>query len=207
VTALDARPDAVARTYALSLFDLAHARGGRETAEQILSELEGIVDIARRDPRFREFLASRVIPVAARAASLRTIFEGRVHDLTLRFILLLNARHRLGSLPQIAAAIDEIAQERFGRVEVDVFSASPLAVDEIARIRARLAGALAREPVLHVYVEPGMIGGLKIRVGDRLIDGSIAARLRAMRGLLAERGPAEARARAARIIVDNGAEG
>ena len=63
-------------------------------------------------------------------------------------------------------------------------------VDGAAResLAADLRKSLGKEPVLRFYADPAMIGGLKIRIGDRLIDGSVAAQLRRMRGALLERG-------------------
>ena len=117
---MERQPDALARVYAESLFELAEARGGREALEETLDELEDILELAREDARFSEFLASRALGVESRGRSLKRILQGRCTDLTLRFILLLNEKERMGHLPPIVAAFDEKVQEAFGRVEVDV---------------------------------------------------------------------------------------
>jgi F-type H+-transporting ATPase subunit delta len=200
----DAQPDALAEVYARSLFELAEARGGREAIETALGELEDILELTRTDPRFGEFLASRVLPFDARERSLERIFKGRVSDLTHRFLQILNEKGRLSHLPSIASALDGIVQKRFGRVEVDVYTATPLGADELADIRARLQSTLGREPIVHAYTEPAMLGGVKFQIGDRLIDGSLATRLRKFREQLSGRGAAEIRARAERIIDDAG---
>lgn len=197
---VDAKPDALARVYATSLFELAEAAGGGALAETIQGQLEDILELARADASFSEFLASRVLSADARGASLRRILEGKVHDLTLRFLLLLNAKGRLGHLPAIAAALDHTVQEKFGRVEVDVFTASPISADELSRVRASLQKALNKEAIVHPYTEPSMIGGLKLRIGDRLIDGSVSAQLRQLRQRLQRDGNAQLRTRFGSII-------
>ena len=58
----EAAPDALARTYATSLFELAQSRGGQATIEQVQGELEDVLELARNDRRFSEFLASRILP-------------------------------------------------------------------------------------------------------------------------------------------------
>src|SRR6185436_10775609 len=112
----DAQPDALATIYAKSLFALAETDGGQANAESISGELDEILELARQDKAFGEFLASRVVPVKARAASLDKIFKGRISDLTLRFLQVLNRKQRLPHLSPIAAAFDSLVQERFGRV-------------------------------------------------------------------------------------------
>src|SRR4051812_27772478 len=108
--------DALAEIYAKSLFQLAEQAGGRAVIEEIDDELETILEIARGDARFSEFLASRVLGVADRAKSLDAIFKTRINDLTRRFLHILNQKGRLYHLPAIAAAYDAMVQQKFGKV-------------------------------------------------------------------------------------------
>jgi F-type H+-transporting ATPase subunit delta len=112
-----------------------------------------------------------------------------VTDTLLNFMLVLNRKARLAELLAIDEAYQAMEQEAFGRVEVDVFTPSG-SVDAASRdaLAADLRKSLGKEPVLHFYADPAMIGGLKLRIGDRLIDGSVAAQLRRMRSALLERG-------------------
>jgi F-type H+-transporting ATPase subunit delta len=197
---LIATPDALSRLYAASLFEMAQADGGQPRIEETLAELEDILELARTDFAFGEFLSSRILPVEDRAASIDRIFRGRVSDLTLKFLQVVNRKDRLGHLPAIAASFDEINQHAFGRIEVDVYTAAPLDQDELAAIRSRLQGVLGKQPVLHAYTEPSMIGGVKFQIGDQLIDASVAAELRRIRDRLATHGAAELRAGADGMI-------
>lgn len=201
---IESQPDALARVYATSLFELAEAKGGREKVEKTLGELEEIVELARRDKRFNEFLSSRVLSSEARDASLQKIFSGASTGLTLKFLRLLNEKDRLGSLIPIVNALDAIVQERFGRVEVDVMTASPVDADQLRSIKDKLSQTLGKDVIVHPYTDPSMIGGVRLRIGDQLVDASVATRLRKMRDQLGESGGAEIRARAARIIEDSG---
>lgn len=197
---VDAQPDALARVYATSLLELAEPAGGRDLAEEILGELEDILELARADERFSEFLASRVLSHSQREDSLKKILKGRCRDLTLDFLLLLNEKQRLNHLPAIVASYDQLVQDRFGRVEVDVFTAQPIGSAELSQVKTRLQGALAKEVIVHPYTDTSMIGGIKVRVGDQLIDGSISAQLRQLRQRLQQRGTGELRARFDRLI-------
>src|SRR4051812_21249082 len=127
---IESQPDALSQVYARSLFELAEAKGGRPTIESSQAELEDILELARGDARFSEFLASRVLPVGERSASLEKIFSGRISDLVLRFLQVLNEKGRLGHLPAVAAAYDGLVQKNFGRVEVDLYTAAPATREE-----------------------------------------------------------------------------
>lgn len=185
---VDAKPDAVARVYAESLLALAKDAGGRDKAEEIVGELSDILEIARLDPSFSEFLASRVVPSKARDAAIERIFEGRASDLTVRFLRVLNDKNRLSHLPAITTALDELVQAEFGRVEVDIFTAAPIDAGELESIRTRLTQVIGKEVVAHPYTDPAMLGGVRFRVGDVLVDGSLESQLRTMRDRLSGSG-------------------
>lgn len=197
---IETPPDALARLYARSLFELAQADGGQPNIETVGAQLGEIVEMARADKKFGEFLASRIIPTKKRAASLQTVFKGRISDLVLRFLLVLNAKERLANLPAIAAGYDEVVQERFGRVEVDVYTAAPIDRAQLDRVGASLQKSIGKEPVLHPYTDAAMLGGLKLQIGDQLIDASLATRLRRMRERLTGPGAAAVRGKITQII-------
>lgn len=176
--------DALAQVYARSLFELAEQAGGPEKIMQVAGELEQVCDLAREDRDFAEFLASPLIDPRRRRDALSAIFSERVTDLTLRFLLVLNAKGRLNHLERIAEAFDQLVHAAFGRIEVDVYTAEPLTETARETLKKRIGSALGKEAVLYGYTEPAMIGGLKLRIGDQLIDGSVAGKLRRMRQAL-----------------------
>ncbi len=197
---IEAQPDALAKVYAKSVFEIAHTQGGQANTESVLGELEDILEMARNDAQFSELLASRLIDTDKRDASLLRIFEGRVSTLTLNFLRQLNRKGRLGNLPSISAAMDEMVQSQFGRIEVDVFTASPISADELGSVKNRIADALGKDVILHPYTDSSMLGGIKLRLGDQLIDASIQAELRKMRDNLVNKGAAEVRGRAGDMV-------
>ncbi len=196
----EANPDAIANVYAKSLFELAVAEGGNVQAESVLGELEDILEIARGDATFSEFLASRVIPTASRDASLVKILDRNASDLTLRFLRLLNRKGRLGHLHPITTAFESLVQDAFGRVEVDLFTAEALDESAKSTFRDTLASRLGKEIILHTYTEPAMLGGVKLRIGDRLVDDSLVSQLSRMRDRLNTDGSSRVRSTAAQVI-------
>ena len=193
--------DEVARVYARSIFELAEQAGGEDKIHAIGDELEAVAEMVRSDHEIGEFFRSPIIDTARRRETLRRVLDGQVSDTVLRFILVLNDKGRLGRICDVAEAFVEIAHERFGRVEVDVFTTEgSLDSGQIDSLRERIVKRLGREPVFHQYVDKSMIGGLILRIGDQLIDGSVRGRLRRFREDLRNEGAAAVRDQPERFL-------
>jgi len=199
----------LARTYAEALYNAAAQEGegpatpdggaGPPTSHQaagpargqtalVLEELEGLVgEVFRRDPQLEEFLSSPAVTRDRKGEVLRKAFQGRVSDTTLHFLLVLNDHERLDVLRATAAAYRELYEERSGRMKVLVRSAVPLDEDQQERLRQQLRQAYRREPVLQTRVDPDLLGGLVVRVGDWVYDSSVRTRLEMIRDQLIER--------------------
>ena len=198
----ESKPDALAKIYAKSLYELADESGGQSAVESTLGELEDILELARSDAQFSEFLSSRVLKQNDRTMSIEAIFSGKVSDLTVRFLKVLNEKNRLSHLIPIVEALDEMVQAKLGRVEVDLYTAQPIDSGELAKIKAQLNATLGKEAVVHPYTDPTMIGGVRLQIGDTLIDASLQTRLRKMRDQLADQGGSSLRAAADRTFDD-----
>ena len=190
-----ANADALAKVYARSLFELATDAGGTDKLMEVADELEQICELAREDKKINLFLSSPIVDVKARGKALSAIFTNRITDLTLRFLLVLNNKGRLDRLESIETAFDQLVQEAFGRIEVDVIT--PVAIDAelIATIKEKISTVLGKEPILHPYVDESLLGGIKLRIGDQLIDGSVQTRLRKLSEELKNNGGAAVRER------------
>ena len=195
--------DAVARVYAQSLLELADAAGGDEKIVETGGELSVIAEMIRDDAEVAEFLRSPIVDSEKRAESLRRIFEGRVSDLVLRFMLVLNGKGRLGEFGSMASGYDQLVNERMGRVEVDVMTVDgSLDPDQLALLGEKVKAKFGQEPVFHQYADESLIGGLVLRVGDQLIDGSVRGQLRRMREELLASGSSRVRAGADDFLAD-----
>jgi len=196
----ESQPHTLSNEYAKGLFEACMAAGGREAAESALGELEEILSLTRQMPKFAELLTNPGVTSKDRSAAIDRIFKGRVADSTLRFLQVLSMRGRLTELPAIVASYDAVMQKMLGRVEVDAFT--PAALDAATKdaLAAKLGAILGRQVVLHSYVDATMIGGLKIRIGDQLLDGSVSTQLRNMQDKVSVAGMANARAAMNRIL-------
>ena len=172
---IDSRELAVARVYALALLALAEEQS---RGEEVGEELAALAAVVTSDETSRAFLASPLVSGEERRTALETAFRGRLQDLTVDVLQVMNRKRRLAVVPALALAYRRELDRRRGRVDVDVASAVPLSEALRERLRAALAGVTGREPVLHERVDAELVAGLRLAIGDRKIDGSVAARLR-----------------------------
>lgn len=172
----------LARVYAESLLSLAE-KGGQ--ADAVGAELNAVAfDVIGKNPKVAAFLDSPAVTAKGKLPVLAAAFERAASDLFKKFVGVLNQNNRLGLLPDIAAAYQGIRDKQAGRVRVLVRSAVPLSAAEQSNLKATLQKNLSKEPILNVRVEPELLGGLIVQVGDRVYDTSVRTRLETLRNHL-----------------------
>ena len=182
--------ESIERTYAMALLDLADESGRFDDIAEQIRDLGELVDT---DVELRALFGSRILSVEDRAQSIRHVFEGRVDDLILRFLLVANDKNRLGLLPGIAKAFAELQNRRHNVAQVDVWTSRDMPDDERDRIAHRLGESLGKTVSLNRHTDPGLIGGLRIRIGDEQVDASVATQLQLIRRKMLDRGREHAR--------------
>ncbi|MBA3877117.1 MAG: F0F1 ATP synthase subunit delta [Anaerolinea sp.] len=176
-----ARPTAAGRRYAEAAFELA-------TRDDALDGWAAGLALAARfaaDDGVVHLVDNPSIPHADRLAAVARLLEGRVAPGVLNLARLLAQRGRFETLPAIAAEYARLLNRRRGIVEAVVTSAQPLTADETAALRARVAAMTGSGVDLRTEVDTELIGGLTVRVGDRLLDASVRGRLERLRTQLA----------------------
>jgi F-type H+-transporting ATPase subunit delta len=168
----------LAAAYARSVLELAN---DQNQAREIGQELEELGKIVESDPAFANFLANPSVGETERGQVVEKVFRGRVSPLVMNFMMVANRKGRLGILRQIAAAYAELLEQQMGIIEVDITVAQRLSPEQFDDVRRRVGEALKREVVLHQYVDESIIGGIVLRVQDRLLDASVRAQLQAIR--------------------------
>lgn len=172
-------PMAVA--FAQSLLDLAQERQQAEPAGQ---ELRDVRQVVESDPMFRAFLTDPAIARADRDAVIERVFGSQLSPLVHNFLKVAVDRGAAGLIPQMSEAYDDLLDELLGKVEADVTVAQRLSPEDLELVRQRIGQALKKDVVVYQYVDEEIIGGMVIRVGDQLIDGSVRAQLDDMRDRL-----------------------
>jgi F-type H+-transporting ATPase subunit delta len=174
----------LARVYAESLLAAA-LKDSPQRAEQIGAELADFVRGITANAGVASFLISPAVGKKAKTAALESAMKG-ASDLLRGLIGVLTHNNRLDLLRNVAAAYQKLLDERAGRVPVKVTAAVPLSDEEHAKLVANLKKMLHQEPVLNVRVDPDLLGGLVVQVGDSVIDTSVRSRLQSLRAILLE---------------------
>jgi F-type H+-transporting ATPase subunit delta len=184
-TVLDDTTRHVARVYAQALLDAATER---QQAAAVLDELNALVhEVLNRDPALEAFLASPAIGRDRKEKAIRDAFGGRSDEIFVNFLQVLNRHDRLEVIRAVAQEYRALYDEQSGRMPVQVESAVPLAADQEERLRQELRARFGREPVLATRVNPDLLGGLVVRVGDWVYDASVRNRLALIQNQLIER--------------------
>ncbi len=173
-----------AERYAQALFELARDEG---RLDAVASDLESIASLMAESPDLRRVVTSPVMTREDQGRALDAVLErGNANPLTRRFIGLVAANRRLFFLPQmIRAFAAQIARHR-GEIVAKVTAAHRLSDDQIADLKAQLKAAYGREPRLDIWIDPSLIAGLVVRVGSKMIDGSLKTKLAQLKSVLKE---------------------
>jgi F-type H+-transporting ATPase subunit delta len=188
-----------ANVYAEALLNAAAKEGNVEEALRELAEIRR--DIIERYPEFAALLMSTSMSVEDKDRILASALEGRALPVVTNFMRVLNRNGRTELLGLVLDRAYELWDQRQNRVHVNVRSAVPLDEPQLQAVKARLAKLLGNaQPVLHTTVDPSLIGGLVIQVGDQLHDLSVRRRLQLLRGQLVDVKGAEIRAATASFL-------
>jgi F-type H+-transporting ATPase subunit delta len=194
-----AHSDPVSESYARAMFELALEHNALDATGD---EIHQVADLVEENRDLASLFAHLTIDAGRRAATIEKIFGGRLSRRTLNFLLLLNRKGRLSNLRAIVAAFDRMAKEKRGEIDVEVYTARPLGPGQMDAVVARISAAIGKKAIVHPHVDGSLIGGLKVRIGDRLMDASVAAQLRRMARRLEENGHERVRSNAARLLVE-----
>lgn len=159
----------------------ADSAGTLDVVETELFEAQRIIDQERE---LRSVLSDRTVAADRKATLIQSIFGNKVSDVTLALVRQASAT-RTGSFDAVLEHFaDEVAARR-DRTLAEVRSAAPLSDDELKRLAAALSAKYGRTVHLNLVIDPAVVGGLKVAIGDDIIDGSIAGRIEDVRRQLA----------------------
>lgn len=164
----------VSRRYAHALYDEAE---GQNRVEAVDEDVDLLRQSLAETHEFARFVESPAIPRDKKKDVLRALLAERVDALTLRFLLLMVEKDRETLLPSILNTYRDLRDEQRGVVEVGARVPASLGDHERARLTDRLEAMTGKKIRLQVEEQPGLIGGLVIRIGDRVYDGSVRQKL------------------------------
>jgi F-type H+-transporting ATPase subunit delta len=165
--------ETLARRYATAVFQLAQEAG---KIEAIQHDLHTFVEALDRDETVRRFFRSPVVDRKEKETIVAQAFD-KLDPIALHTVLLLIRKRRESLAETIVEQFDVLEREARGAQELRVVSARPLARNELDALVQRLSAAYRTKFDVTQSVDPSLIGGIRITMGDRLIDGTIAGRL------------------------------
>ena len=168
----------IARNYAEALFDAADARRDTDRYGELIDAVAGAV---QSDPRIAVALDSPRVAKAVKGEILRKALAGLVPDEFVRFLEAVVRRGRQGLLGEIAVEYQRLLDTKLKRVHAGVTVAKDLDETLEKEIVVRLTRALGKEVRAHFQTDAAILGGVVVRVGDRVFDGSLRRRLMALR--------------------------
>ena len=166
----------VAGRYALALFEL--ARDG-DVLDGVAADLGAFKALLEESADLKRLIRSPVISREQQGQALAAIGErAGFADLTRKFLGLVAEHRRLFALPEVIEAYDAMLAEHKGEVAAELASAVPLDEQQIAALKDQLSATVGKQITLSARVDPGLLGGLVVRVGSRMLDASLRTKLR-----------------------------
>jgi len=168
----------IARRYATALLNTAIKSNQDETVER---DLATFLEIAHGSADLRALLRSPVIEGWRKKNILDEILKGRISDLTLGFFELAVMKGRMGYYRDIIAAFQDLYDKHRNMIRVDVTSA--VALDDAARdkVKAAVAKRTGKTVIPTYHVDPAVLGGVSVRIGDTVLDGTLRHQLEDLR--------------------------
>lgn len=175
------RETTIARNYAEALLALARKAGDLDAWGRAIAELSLAV---QSDQRLVNFLSSPSVSATEKKRVIETAFGGKLPRNLVRFLQKLVDNRRQMMLPAIATEYAALVDQQAGRVHAQVTLSRETSEGDLAAMTSRLSAKLGKTVVPHVHVNPAILGGVIVKVGDTVMDGSVRKRIATLRSRL-----------------------
>jgi F-type H+-transporting ATPase subunit delta len=203
-TVMDVTAERIARVYAGAFMEVAVKSG---SAAALVEEVDSLVtEVLDRFPRLDDTLRSALVQPEEKEQILDRLFAKRASKEVLNFLKVLSRHGRLELLRPIARTFKQLHAERSGQKAVEVRVAIPLDDAVRAEIHNTLRKTLNAEPVMRVVVDPSLLAGMIIRVGDRVYDSSVNTQLEHSRRQMIDRAVEKIETQPERFVFSGASE-
>lgn len=168
------RASVVAKRYAKALFEVAQQRNNVSEVEE---QLKLVVSAAAANPDLSKFLSSPNIEGEKKAKVLKEALGAHVSADVIHTLEVLVLRGRHNEIEGVAEAYTKIAGEALGQANATVYTAKALSEAEAGNVAASFGALVGKKIRVEQVVKPELLGGVQVRIGDRLYDGSLAGKL------------------------------
>ena len=180
----DPSAQSVAKVYAIAYLDSAGGSGGDAAVEELVSFVD---DVLTPQTQFDQLLRGSALGRDDKDRLIGRVVGTRATPLFTNFVRVLAKHGRLDLLQGIRRQSEIEQERRAGKKRVGVSSATELSAESLASIKSSLTTSLGLEPILETRIDPSLIGGVVIRVGDTVYDGSLKTQVKQLRVRLRER--------------------
>lgn len=176
--------EGVAGRYASALFELANESSKISDVEKDLVTFQGLLD---ESPDLVRLVRSPVIAADDQARAIAVIVDrAGISGLAANFLKLVSSNRRLFVIQDIIKAYGALAAKARGEISAEVTSAVPLSDEQVAALKETLKASMGKDVALQSRVDPGLLGGLIVKVGSRMIDSSLRTKLQNIKVALSE---------------------
>lgn len=170
----------VEKNYGDALFELISEENPGKLAE-VRDEMSAVNAVLSDSPELIKLMKTPTVEAEEKLALMSELFKGRVSDYTYRFLMVLTESGRISEFGGIYRYFSELCNEKLGIAEVTVITTEPLDDAMKAKIKLKMTQITGKTIVLKERTDPSIIGGIVLKYGDRSFDGSVKARLDAMK--------------------------
>ncbi len=170
--------ETIARNYAGTLFDLAQRHEGLMAFAEGMDFVVGLLD---QNPKFKLFLETPRIADREKKELLKKVFDPVLPRTLLNFLQVTVDKRRQRLLGLIGAEFHALLDEHFGRAHVTVTVARPLEANAMEELSEKLSALLGKKAIPHIRVKPAILGGVHLKSGDTVYDGTLRRRIKQLR--------------------------
>lgn len=171
----------IAQIYARAVYELA---ADSDILSQVAEDLRLVSDTWHASPEFRQFLQHPELSADAKKLAVRRIFSDRIHPVTSNFLDVLLDRGRESAISEIAGDFQALWDQARGIAHAMVETATPLSAEDTAQLIKTLSRVTGQTVVVETRTNPALLGGIVVRIGDRVFDGSLVRQLARLGGRL-----------------------
>jgi F-type H+-transporting ATPase subunit delta len=198
-TVMDVTEEQIARVYAQAFMGVVSKL---PQCDALVEELNSLVsDVLDRFPKLEQTLESSLVGADQKEQLLDRVFGKSASNEVLNFLKVLSRHDRLQLVRTVARLAKKLNDKRLGRTDIEIRVAMPLEDAMRSEIESLVRRALKTEPVLNVTVDPSLLAGIVIRVGDRVYDGSVHTRLEQVRAAMIGRATEQIETRPERFAI------
>ena len=172
------------RRYALALYEVAKEK---DKADEYINDLREICDLIENNKDFYEVVKHPQISTKNKKRTFINIFKGKIDEELLSFLLILIEKDRILYLREKLNEMEKIDLERKNILSAVVKTAVPLLESEISNLQEKLEKQYNKKIIMTTEIDKSLLGGVYVRVGNDVIDGTIKSKLEEMKDIMLKR--------------------